>query len=145
LKTYIAHCKRSSAPLVLFSALIISATLTGCGGSARDCTPTALSISPATATASHLATPPGNQAQFNGFNNVSSVPSGCPVAFVEAIRTDLKWTVSDPVNVTIGNSQGVDYGVAICNSATSQPVTITATGPNAKGATISGTASLTCN
>lgn len=123
----------------------MSSAFVGCGGSSHDCTPSSLAITPSAATAMHLAAPPANKVQFNGFSDGSSVPSGCPVSFVEAIRTDLKWTASDSVNVTIGNIQGVDYGVATCNSATSQPVTITATGPNSKGATISGTASLTCN
>jgi hypothetical protein len=130
--------------LALLGSLIISAMLTGCGGS-PDCTVTALSITPPTATANHVAAPPGNKVLFIGTDNNTTLPSGCSVADVVVIRTDLKWTASDPVNVTIGNTQGVDYGVATCNNATSGPVTITATGPNSKNATISGTASLTCN
>jgi hypothetical protein len=144
LKTYIAYPKWHFIFFVLVAALTIPATLTGCGGS-PDCTVTALSITPPSATASHVAAPPGNKVLFIGTDNKSTEPSGCAISQVVAIRTDLKWTASDAVNVTIGNTQGVDYGVATCNNATTQPVTITATGPNAKNATISGAASLTCN
>ena len=62
-------------------------------------------------------------------------PVGCPPT-PGAIRTDLKWTVSDPANVSIGNTQGMDYGLATCNNAGAGVVTVTATGANVKNATI---------
>jgi hypothetical protein len=113
-----------------------------CGGSsAPDCSvATALNILPSVATADHSAAPPGNQTQFVGFDQL--VP-GCPPT-PGPLRTDLKWTVSDPVNVTIGNTQNVDYGLAACKNATAAAVTVTATGTNSKGATITGTSTLTC-
>lgn len=100
----------------------------------------ALAVAPATASADHLAASPGNKVQFVAGDQP---PPGCPPT-PGPVRADLKWTVSDPVDVTIGNTQGVDYGVATCNNATAGPVTVTATGLNSKGATITGTAMLTC-
>jgi hypothetical protein len=120
--------------LIVFSA--------GCGGGAPDCSVAlALSVAPPTATADHLASPPGNQVSFVG---ADAPPPGCPPT-PGAIRPDLKWSVSDPVNVAIGNTQGVDYGVATCKNATAGAVTVTATGTNQRNATITGTAMLTCN
>jgi hypothetical protein len=122
------------------------ATLTvGCGGNAHNCAAQSLTITPTSITINHLAAPPANKGTFNGFDNNSTVSSGCAVSEVVAIWTDLKWTSSDPVNAPIGNTLGVDYGIAICNNAAAGPVTITATGPNSVNETISGTASLTCN
>jgi hypothetical protein len=148
LKTYFTRSHWLHIPFALLGSLIIAATLAGCGGNSMpNCTVTSLNISPATGSASHLAAPPGNKAMFIGFDNLSALPAGCvmPGAGTQAQRVDLKWTSSDPVNVTVGNTLGVDYGIATCNNTTSGPVTITATGPNAMNATISGTASLTCN
>jgi hypothetical protein len=132
--------------LHLLIFLLIPASLTGCGsGSLMNCTATSLTVDPPTATADHLAASPGNQVQFSGFNNLGSLPSSChAIPLTVALRTDLKWTSSDPVNVTIGSTQGVDYGLATCKNPTVGPVTITATGPNAANATISGSAMLTC-
>jgi hypothetical protein len=147
LTTYICQSSWTSTSFALIAVLTISAILAGCGGGSPDCTVMSLNIGPPTAAANHLAASPGSQAVFVGFDNLGALPSACfgNIAIAQAMRLDLKWTVSDSVNVTIGNTQGVDYGVATCHNATAGPVTITATGPNAKGATISGTASLTCN
>lgn len=142
METYLSN---TDGPYVLFrlvGTLILPATLAGCGNPMPNCTPTSLEISPTTATADHLAASPGNKAQFGGFN---APPASCSViANTAALWTDLKWTSSDPASVTIGNTVGVDYGIATCSNATSGPVTITATGQNDVNATISGTASLTC-
>jgi hypothetical protein len=114
----------------------------GCGGGGTDCSVAqALAVAPQSATADHLASPPGNQISFVAGD---APPPGCPPT-PGPLRTDLKWSVSDPVNVTIGNTQGVDYGVATCKNATAGAVTVTATGTNKLNATITGTASLTCN
>ena len=114
----------------------------GCGGTAPpDCSnAVSLGILPTSATADHLAAPPGNKVSFLGFD---VLPQGCPPT-PGPIRQDLHWTVSDTANVTIGNTVNVDNGVATCVNAAPGTVTVTAIGPNQRGATISGTAALTC-
>jgi hypothetical protein len=67
-----------------------------------------------------------------------------PIGVAQAARTDLTWSSTDAVNVAIGNTPGVDYGVATCNHAANGPVTITASGRNSKNVTITGTATMTC-
>lgn len=132
-------CRTNVRLLVLGSVLTI---LTGCGGTAPpDCSAaTALAVAPQTGTADHAAAPPGNQVSFVGQD---MPPASCPPT-PGAPRMDLKWSVSDPVNVTIGNIQGVDYGVATCKNATAGAVTVTASGNNTLKMPITGTAALTC-
>lgn len=136
-----------SVPFIFLAGMVLMAGMTGCGGHSNpDCTVTALNLFPMSGTANHLAASPGNKVQFSGFDALNTLPSGCvTVAITQANRIDLKWTVSDTVNVTIGNTQNVDYGQATCVNATAGAVTVTATGPNAKGAMITGTATLTCS
>lgn len=117
----------------------------GCGGTAAppppDCsTAVALGIVPNSGAADHLAAPPGNKVSFFASD---VLPDGC-IPRPGPIRQDLHWTVSDTANVSIGNTVNVDYGVATCINAAPAPVTVTATGPNERGATISGTATLAC-
>jgi hypothetical protein len=122
--------------------LLLIALSAGCGGtSAPDCSvAVGLAVAPSTATADHLAAAPGNKVSFVASDQP---PAGCPPT-PGPIRLDLLWSVSDPANVTIGNTQKVDYGVATCIHATPAPVTVTATGANTHGATITGTATLAC-
>ena len=123
-------------PLLL---VIVSA---GCGGKSQiDCTVArGLSVAPMSATADHATAAPGNKTSFVA----SDTPRpGCQPT-PGPIRLDLKWSVSDSVNTTIGNTPNVDYGVATCVNATPSPVTVMATGTNRVGSTISGTATLTC-
>jgi hypothetical protein len=130
---------RAGQPSLLF--LLLAIFCIGCGGKSQvDCTPLDLGVSPQTATADHAAAPPGNQASFIAFNGLRP---GCPPT-PGPIRTDVKWSVSDTVNTKIGNTLNVDYGVATCINATPSPVTVTATGTNGLGATITGTATLAC-
>lgn len=121
--------------------LFLIAGNSGCGGtSAPDCSvAVGLAVAPLTATADHVAAAPGNKISFVAGD---LPPAGCPPT-PGPLRLDLKWSVSDPANVTIGNTPNVDYGVATCVNAT-QPVTVTATGTNKNGATIIGTATLAC-
>jgi hypothetical protein len=128
--------------LLFVLPLLFIAGSTGCGGrSSPDCSiATALAIAPTTATADHLAAAPGNKISFVAGN---ALPNGCPPQ-PGPLRQDLKWSVSDPANVSIGNTLNVDYGVATCINATPAPVTVTASGPNRLGATITGSSSLTC-
>jgi hypothetical protein len=125
--------------LVLGFVLALAA---GCGGtSPPDCSvAVALAVAPQTATADHLAAAPGNQISFVAGD---VAPNGCPPT-PGPLRFDLKWSVSDPVNVSIGNTPNVDYGVATCKNATAGPVTVTASGTNKLNMPITGTASLTC-
>jgi hypothetical protein len=128
--------------LILSLFLCLAMFNTGCGGTAPpDCTVAVrLAVAPQTATADHLAAPPGNKITFVG---ADVPPDGCPPT-PGPIRLDLKWSVSDPVNVTIDSTQGVNNGTATCVNATPAPVTVTATGTNRLGTTISGTATLSC-
>lgn len=132
---------RSFLVLVLTSIMFI--WITGCGGHSQpDCTVVlGLTVAPQTATADHLAASPGNKISFVGSNSI--VPGCIPTPV--PLRLDLHWSVSDSANVTIGNTQNVDYGVATCIHATPSPATVTATGTNRLGTTISGTATLSCN
>jgi hypothetical protein len=132
--------QRTFLPFLL--PLLFIAGSAGCGGhSAPDCSvAVALFVAPNAATADHLAAPPGNKITYVGGN---VPPAGCPPQ-PSPLRLDLKWSVSDSTNVSIGNTPNVDYGVATCINATPTPVTVTASGPNGLGATITGTATLTC-
>ncbi|MGZ4900906.1 MAG: hypothetical protein ACXV8X_14710 [Candidatus Angelobacter sp.] len=132
--------QRSLLPFLL--ALLLIVLSAGCGGHSQpDCSlAVALAVAPPTATADHLAAAPGNKISFVA-SDVS--PAGC-IPTPGPLRLDLKWSVSDPANVSIGNTQNVDYGVATCINATPAPVTVTATGTNKNGATITGTATLAC-
>lgn len=115
----------------------------GCGGTPPkpNCgVAVGLAVAPPTATADHLAAAPGNKITFVG---ADAPPDGCPLT-PGPLRLDLKWSVSDPANVSIGNTQNVDYGTATCVNATPAPATVTATGTNGLGATITGTGTLTC-
>jgi len=148
LKPQFRHAGPFFVPFIFLAILAICATVSGCGGRGNppNCIVTALNISPAAATANHVSASPGNQAQFFGTDATNLLPPGCSsVGVTQAMRTDLKWTTSDPANVSIGNTAGVNYGLATCNNATAAAVTITATGPNANNDTIAGTAKLTCN
>jgi hypothetical protein len=127
--------------MLFVAALSLMLFSTGCGGSSPpDCTTAvALGIAPNAASADHLAVSPANKVSFFAGD---MLPSGCPPR--PDVRLDLHWTVSDTVNVVIGNTANVDYGVATCIHATPAPATVAATGPNERGATISGTATLVC-
>lgn len=127
--------------LVFFVALLTMA-IVGCGGHSQPNCGVAVSlfVAPASATADHTAAAPGNKVSYVGGD---TPPPGCPPT-PGPLRLDLKWSVSDPANTTIGNTPNVDYGIATCINATPSPVTVTATGANSQGTTITGTATLTC-
>ena len=125
------------APCFLFGVLL------GCGGkSTTVCKITAFRVDPPTATVNHTAAPPGNTQHFDAFQ--TAAPAGC--AFTLANLTTATWTVSDPVNVTIGaTSQDPAFGTATCKNATAGAVTVTAKVPAGDGTNLTNTASLTCN
>ena len=114
--------------------LLSCAFLASCGGYDNSCAITA-AVTPATTTADHNASTPGNQAQFS---IKSAVTGNCPLV-ADKIGT---WSTSDTVTVTISN-QAPTQGLATCVSATSDPVTITNNG-NFRGHAITS-ATLTCN
>ena len=115
---------------------------TGCGGkSATECRVLSINVGPGAATVNHAAAPPGNTQQFLAF--VGSEPSGC--SFAQSNLTTVVWSVSDPVNASISNVQGLTYGVATCKAATAGTVIVTGTLSQTNFKDVSGTASLTCN
>jgi hypothetical protein len=114
-------------------ALLLSLTLTSCGGGyGSTCTITA-KIVPASATADPSATPPGNQAQFSLSSSVKG--NFCPLT----PDTLGIWSTSDSINTTIGNT-----GLATCTTV--GPTSIQATISNSS--TVRGhpftSATLTC-
>jgi len=113
----------------------------GCGGSNSKCFIEGISVSPGSATVDHAALPPGNTQQFAAF--ATSVPKGCVVA--QSNLTNVIWSVSDPVNVSIGSTPGPSFGIATCKAATAGAVTVTGTLNQADFAPVSAAASLTCN
>lgn len=127
------------------------AILAGCGGSSNvDCTEklTSISIDPASATLDHLATPPANSKQFQAFNSTPDRERpGCVYPAVVSPLSNVTWTVSDPVNVTLAttNSGGlIHYVTATCVGRTDGPAILTGTVDGTEGAKVSNTASLTC-
>lgn len=116
--------------------------LVGCGGhsTTNNCTITAIEVFPNPATADHTAAPPGNSVHFGSFAIFGPNCSPPPPAVFEAVT----WSVSDPVNVSIDNTQGPNFGVATCKNATAGPITVTASGTLPSGKPASASASLTC-
>ena len=138
----VAFCYSSVVrSLILFA--MCSLPLVGCAS--PDCSnpTTTFSVTPATATADHLAKAPGNQAQFRP-QSTNTYPAGCavPVLYPPAIL-DAIWTSSDPINVQISSVVGPTNGLATCVGATHGAVTITGKSSSAANALVS-TASLTC-
>jgi len=130
---------------VVLLLLVSASVLGGCGGSynnpAPACFINGINVSPQTATVNHAAAAPGNTEHFDAFQ--SSAPPGC--AFTAASLQNAVWTVSDPVNASIGNQANVNYGTATCLNAAASPITVTATVPSGNGGNVSATAALTCN
>ncbi len=130
--------------LALFAGCLLIAFVSGSGcgsgiNAPADCSLTGVNVTPANATADHAAVPPGNSQQFLAF---AVLPAGC--FSTQGNLTNVTWSVSDPVNITISNTAGATYGQAICTGATSAPATVTATAPAGNGKTVTGTATLTC-
>jgi hypothetical protein len=136
----IQFCSDRRGPLA--ASVVLSLALAGCGGNANNrCFIQSINVSPGSATADHTATPPGNTQQFDAF--AASVPQGCAV--IQSNLTTVIWSVSDPVNVSIGATPGPSFGLATCKAATSGAVTVTGTLNQADIAPVKATASLTCN
>src|SRR5262245_58424669 len=121
--------------------ILLSLAPTGCGGkSTPECRILSINVSPGSTTVDHAAAPPGNTQQFSAF--VGSGTSGC--VFAQSNLTTVVWSVSDPVNASISNVQGLTYGVATCKAARTGPVVVTGTLSQTNFRDVSGTASLNC-
>ena len=115
---------RMRTALLLLAAC--SVLLAGCGAASPNCTLTyVLSVSPATATADHAATPPGNQQKFYAALEPSAAP-GCPVPQNVGIAYPA-WTNPAPLAISISSAQDQTNGLATCLKATTGAVTLTAT------------------
>jgi hypothetical protein len=110
---------------------------------APNCNPltTTFSVMPATATADHIAKPPGNQAQFRP-QLMTTYPAGCPLPATPIID-DAIWTTSDTTNIQIDSTIGTTNGLATCVGATAEAATITAK-ISTPTKPLTATASLTC-
>ncbi len=127
---------------LLTVCILLLILLAGCGGNTNSqCKIFSINVSPSAATADHNAASPGNSQQFAAF--VASGQSGC--AFAQSNLTNVIWSVSDPVNVSIGSVQGPSFGLATCKAAASGAVTVTGTLNQTDFAPVKATASLTCN
>src|SRR5215469_10110308 len=112
--------------------LLVLSIVAGCGGSATPsgCSITGINVFPPAATVDHTAAPPANTKHFDAFIS-SAAPAGC--GFQLGSLQDAVWTVSDPVNASIGNQVNVNYGTATCMNAAASPITVTATVPSDNG------------
>jgi hypothetical protein len=122
--------------LWLFYAVLLCGLLPGCGAVASNnpCVITA-SVMPASATADHSATPPGNQVQFVA---QGSATGNCPLT-PDRIGS---WATSDPANTTISN-QPPTAGLATCVHVAPIPASISYSG-SIRGHAFT-TATLNCN
>lgn len=132
-------------PKKLVCSLLGLTLLLGCGGSV--CTVTGVSVFPDTTFADHNAVSPGNGVHFFAFSTVTgSCVSAQKSPVPQSSLRNVTWSVSDPVNVSIGNMQDLNYGTATCLNSTATPVTVTATLPASANhdKKFVGTAKLTC-
>ena len=131
--------------LLLSSALLCLLAIAGCGSvtTVPDCYYASLAVSPSAATADHAASPPGNSQRFLAWGH--GTKEGCFT--LQSNLSNVTWSVSDTLAVTISNAQDPTYGLATCVNSTLSPVTVTATLPADKnsGHQITGTATLSCN
>ncbi|HSK43494.1 MAG TPA: hypothetical protein VLA83_06360 [Candidatus Binatia bacterium] len=120
---------RSRKGLLAGLCLVYFATM-GCGGKSST-TPTcklaAIKVFPASATASHTVSPPGNTQHYDAFASASTPVLGCFEA-LGSLQT-ATWSVSDNTNISISNVHDATFGTATCNGATSGAATVTATVP----------------
>lgn len=142
------------------SLLIVVPFLCGCGSKSNaaahasvtntpDCASVILKVGPSSAVADHIATAPGNSAQFTAGEQWEPNGSGEPCAiplYAAGVTEDSTWSVSDTSNVTISNTAG-SKGLASCINRTDGPVIVTATAPDEieSGKVLTGSATLTCN
>ncbi|HET7873257.1 MAG TPA: hypothetical protein VFL42_12140 [Terriglobales bacterium] len=120
------------------SAMLLA--LAGCASSgSTDCSPTALNVTPASASVDHTALAPANSEIFSASFLPSSKPGCVSVAITPALANS-NWTVSDP-SVHLSSTPTTQI-TATCTAALASPATITATA--ASGQPLSGQATLAC-
>jgi hypothetical protein len=124
-----------------------SLLLTGCAVNAstgQQCTNgLAMNISPASATADHTQAAPANQVKFQSVVSPTASP-GCAVPTWVMLATPA-WTNPDPKDISIDSSSDVSMnGLATCASATSGPVTLTASFTLGTNAPVTQAVTLTC-
>ena len=145
--------ERAGTPVAAWMLAAGCAALTGCaaGSPGANCTGGfAVSVSPASATATAGAMPPGNQVQFVGTARATA-PPGCPVPALVQLEY-AAWTNPDPKDIQISSANDNSNGVAVCTGPTAGPVTltgvfapITLTGPAGGGADgLTSSVQLTC-
>jgi hypothetical protein len=118
-----------------------------CGG--MSCSLVGVNVSPQSAALDH-ADSNNNSQQFFAFSSVSgncATLAASAQATMQSSRRDVVWSVSDPVNVSISNTNDETFGKATCLNTTSGSVTVTATLPASagEGKTLIGRATLSCN
>lgn len=112
--------RRAILPSIALLALLAGCSaMTGSsiGDPSNTCTITA-AVTPATSTADHTLSPPGNQAQFTAS---STVTGNCPLTpdFLGS------WSTSDSINTTLTtNTQNPLQAAATCRNAAPTPATI---------------------
>ncbi len=141
------------APLFAVALLLLISLLAGCSTSQSACsTMLVTAVSPATATADHMAVAPGDEEQFMATASPAA-QAGCAVPAVSSAaspaiiaRLTPQWTVSDAVNVKISSAADSTNGLATCIGTTKGPITVTAVGSTSAGGVSEtlGTATITC-
>ncbi len=127
----------------------VAVVVCGCGGNGTlNCTiGTEITVSPASATINHAATPPANQVQFIGVGTYFVTEPGehCAVPALAWIAYGT-WSNPDPTDITISSAQNSTNGTAVCMAPTNGAVTLTGTFPAAENPPQSVTKSvqLTC-
>jgi hypothetical protein len=119
-----------------FLGLAATGASTGCAVSpssnAQVCTLEQF-VSPATATASHMAVAPGNQVSFDVGHTY--LQAACANDNVIASPQGYVWVSSDPVNAPISNAKDATAGTVTCLAAT-KAIISTSTVPTATVATL---------
>jgi hypothetical protein len=120
-------------------SILVAGLFTGCSGMNamnQTCMITA-AVTPATATASHTAAPPGNQMAFSA---ASTVSGNCPLI----ADTLGSWSTSDPANTTVSTQANNPMAATVtCVNAAPAPVTVNYSGTTHGHPFTSAT--LTCN
>lgn len=131
--------------------LVLACSLPGHAGLSQpqDCrTSWVVTVTPASATLDHTASPARNTVQFIG-TAVETAPKGCPVPAL-ARREYASWANPEPTRIEISSARDGANGTASCLAATKGPVTLTGTfnpiGASAAASqTSTKTVTLTCN
>jgi hypothetical protein len=128
----------------LLGVMCLSAAILGCAApQSPACSLTdALEVGPTSATADHAASVPGNQAQFQAVLAPHASAPSCPVPQY-LVLVDATWTLSDSLDAQISSAATSTNGLATCNNAASNPITVTAA-YTVSGATQTATATLVC-